>query len=389
MAELAPDPPGWLTALRFDIDAPGGGAAWIDAGLPPPNLIIINPRNLHAHLIYLLGGWVRTDDRNPDSAKVVRYANAIERAYEAALGGDPGYAGRFHHNPFSPQYATRVGRDEPYSLDELAGWVDLNVPFSKRAQTTDMFEESRNVELFNRLRQWAYVAVADWRIGSFEGWHAAVLDRAMQIATDVGMESPRGPLPINEVGHTAKSVAKWVWHHYTGDVSPLIRAEREAARRERERERQAAREPIRERSQMSRAEYTAQATERRQSAEQMRTAGSTLRSIGEVLRCSLGEVHRLLRTFVQGSPDASDFGGGGRGLDVEQTSVVPEPKTPIQSVVPEPKTPIQSVVPEPKTPIQSVVPEPKTPIQSVVPEPKTPIQSWRRIREIFSWIRGP
>jgi hypothetical protein len=234
MAELAPDPPGWLTALRFDIDAPGGGAAWIDAGLPPPNLIIINPRNWHAHLIYLLGGWVRTDGGNPDSAKVVRYANAIERAYKAALGGDPGYAGRFHHNPFSPKYATRVGRDEPYSLDELAGWVDLNVPFSKRADSTEMLDESRNVEVFNRLRRWAYVAVADWRIGSFEGWYAAVRDRAAQIATDVGMENPRGPLPNNEVGHTAKSVAKWVWHHYTGNVPPLIRAEREAARRERE-----------------------------------------------------------------------------------------------------------------------------------------------------------
>ena len=61
MAEIAPDPPGWLTALRFDIDTEGGGAAWIEAELPAPNFVVINPSNGHAHLIYLLGAWVQTD----------------------------------------------------------------------------------------------------------------------------------------------------------------------------------------------------------------------------------------------------------------------------------------------------------------------------------------
>ncbi len=65
MAEIAPDPPGWLTALRFDIDTEGGCAAWIEAELPAPNLVIVNPCNGHAHLIYLLGAWVQTDFRRP------------------------------------------------------------------------------------------------------------------------------------------------------------------------------------------------------------------------------------------------------------------------------------------------------------------------------------
>ncbi len=59
MAEIAPDPPGWLTALRFDIDTDGGCAAWIEAELPAPNLVVVNPRNGHAHLVYLLGAWCR------------------------------------------------------------------------------------------------------------------------------------------------------------------------------------------------------------------------------------------------------------------------------------------------------------------------------------------
>ena len=43
-----------------------------------------------------------------------------------------------------------------------------------------------------------FVAVADWRIGTYEAWSGAV-DRAGQIAADVGAESPRGPLKTNEV----------------------------------------------------------------------------------------------------------------------------------------------------------------------------------------------
>ncbi len=69
MAEIAPDPPGWLTALRFDIDTEGGGAAWIEAELPAPNLVVINPRNGHAHLVYLLGAWVQTDFSDPRRLK--------------------------------------------------------------------------------------------------------------------------------------------------------------------------------------------------------------------------------------------------------------------------------------------------------------------------------
>jgi len=171
MAEIAPDPPGWLTALRFDIDTEGGGAAWIEAELPAPNLVVINPSNGHAHLIYLLGAWVQTDFGDSRRLKVVRYAGAIERAYTAALGADPAYTGRFQHNPLSDAYVTRIGRDAPYSLDELARYVDLNEPILKKNAPTGI---GRNVEIFDRLRRWAYVAVADWRIGTYEAWCGAI-----------------------------------------------------------------------------------------------------------------------------------------------------------------------------------------------------------------------
>jgi len=306
MAEIAPDPPGWLTALRFDIDTEGGGAAWIEAELPAPNLVVVNPRNGHAHLVYLLGAWVQTDFSDARRFKVVRYAAAIERAYTAALDADPAYTGRFHHNPLSDAYVTKIGRDAPYSLDELARYVDLNEPALKKSPPTGI---GRNVETFDRLRRWAYVAIADWRIGTYDAWCGAVANRAGQIAADVGAESPRGPLKANEVGHIVKSVARWVWERYDADVPPLLREARIVAQREREKGRQRAREAARERSRMSRDEYTAPARQRRSAATEMRRAGFSLRAIATALCCSLAEIQRVLRAGVQGSPGLSDFKG--------------------------------------------------------------------------------
>ena len=321
MAEIAPDPPGWLTALRFDIDTEGGGAAWIEAELPAPNLVIINPRNGHAHLVYLLGAWVQTDFSDPRRLKVVRYAAAIERAYTAVLGADPAYTGRFQHNPLSDAYVTKIGRDAPYSLDELARYVDLNEPSQKKSPPTGI---GRNVETFDRLRRWAYVAVADWRIGTYDAWSGVVADRAEQIAADVGAGSPRGPLEANEVGHIVKSVARWVWERYGADVPPLLREARIAQQREREKARQATREAARARSRVTREEYVAPARQRRADAQVMRAQGVPVREIARVLAISIREVYRLLQgaadsvvrvvrrsasTAVQGSPGLSDFKG--------------------------------------------------------------------------------
>jgi len=321
MAEIAPDPPGWLTALRFDIDSEGGGAAWIEAELPTPNLVVVNPSNGHAHLIYLLGAWVQTDFGDSRRLKVVRYAAAIERAYTATLGADTAYTGRFHHNPLSCAYVTKIGREAPYSLDELARYVDLTAPPQKKSPPTGI---GRNVEIFDRLRRWAYVAVADWRIGTYDAWCDAVGDRGEQIATDVGAESPRGPLAANEVGHIVKSVARWVWERYGADVPPLLREARIAAQREREKARQTAREAARERSRMTREEYVAPARQRRVQALEMREKGMAAREIARVLSISVREVYRLLRSTaasvvrfvqsaskptVQGPPALSDFKG--------------------------------------------------------------------------------
>jgi hypothetical protein len=322
-----------LTALRFDVDSEGAGAAWIEAELPAPNLVVVNPDNGHAHLIYLLGAWVRTDFGDPSRLRVVRYAAAIERAYAAALGADRAYTGRFHHNPFSDAYITKIGRQAPYSLAELAQYVDLNSPSTKAVAPQGI---GRNVEIFDRLRRWAYTAVADWKIGTREAWDRVVFERAAQIAGDVGADSPRGPLPENEVGHIVKSVARWVWECYAAGTPPLLREELIARRRARERARQAAREAERARSKQTRAEYLARAHQRRIEAAQLRTRGLSLRAIGRALACSVAEVHRLLLS-VQGPPVQSDFEGV-RGVERGQRDDRPRHPVPLFFIKGSPKT---------------------------------------------------
>jgi DNA-binding CsgD family transcriptional regulator len=197
----------------------------------------------------------------------------------------------------------------------------LTAPPQKKSPPTGI---GRNVEIFDRLRRWAYVSVADWRIGTYDAWCGVVTDRGEQIATDVGAESPRGPLAANEIGHIVKSVARWVWERYGADVPPLLREARMAAQRAREKARQTAREATRERSRMTRAEYMAPARQRRAEALEMREKGIAAREIARVLSVSVREVYRLLRsvatsvvrvvqsaskTTVQGPPALSDFEG--------------------------------------------------------------------------------
>jgi hypothetical protein len=58
--------------------------AWIDAELPAPNIVTVNPANGHAHYTYQLASWVRID-----RIKAVRFFGAIRKAYTAALRADP------------------------------------------------------------------------------------------------------------------------------------------------------------------------------------------------------------------------------------------------------------------------------------------------------------
>jgi hypothetical protein len=317
--ELAPDPPGWKTALRFDVDCPcdrqpharsgycpRAATYWRDAMVAEPSFVVVNPSNGHAHYIYLLRGWIRVDGTNPTQLAAVRYFAAIEHAYTRALHADPGYAGLVQHNPFAACYETFNGRDEPYSLRELASFVELPRLASRR--TAEIRTDGRNVETFDRLRYWAYGAIAEYRCGSRETWEEVVDARAQAIAVEVRAAHPAASHPFSdqEVRATAKSVAGWVWSRYDGGSLTRMRADA-AVRRENDRKRDLA--ARRERGCVPRDVYLAEVQRRRVVASTLRGLGVAIDEIARRLGAGVRSVHRWISEIrCVPSPSApSDF----------------------------------------------------------------------------------
>ncbi|MFV2270361.1 replication initiation protein, partial [Escherichia coli] len=110
--------------LVFDVDREGAAIDWSDLNAPAPNITIKNPVNGHAHLLYALNIAVRTA---PDaSVKALKYAAAIERALCEKLGADVNYSGLICKNPFHLEWQVMEWREEAYTLDELADYLDLS-----------------------------------------------------------------------------------------------------------------------------------------------------------------------------------------------------------------------------------------------------------------------
>jgi hypothetical protein len=332
--EIAPDPPGWKTALRFDVDCPcdrrphaksghcpRAANYWRDVGVAEPSFIVVNPANGHAHYVYLLRGWLRVDGENAADLAAVRYFAAIERVYTRALRADAGYAGLVQHNPFHSLYETHSGRDDPYSLRELAAFVELPAFAPRRA--AEIRTDGRNVETFDRLRRWAYAAIGEYRCGPRETWNEVVDARALAIASEVRQAHPAAAHPYTdaEALDTAKSVAGWVWSRYVGGNLTRVRADT-AVRRENDRQRALA--ARRERGEVPRDVYLAEVHRRRTAANMLRGLGVSVVEIAHRLGASIRSVHRWISEIrCVPSPSApSDFERPRRPKNPEIASVV-------------------------------------------------------------------
>jgi hypothetical protein len=321
--EIAPDPPGWKTALRFDVDCPCDRAPhakcgycpraatyWRDVAIAEPSFVVVNPSNGHAHYVYLLRGWLRVDGAAAADLAAVRYFAAIERAYTRALRADAGYAGLVQHNPFHPRYETLSGRDEPYSLRELAAHVEL--PRIAYRRPAEIRTEGRNIETFDRLRRWAYASIGEYRCGPRETWNDVVDARALAIAAEVraAHAGASHPYTDGEALDTAKSVAGWTWSRYVGGHLTRVRADT-AARRETDRKRAVA--ARRERGAVPRDVWLAEVQRRRLAASTLRALGVAVDEIARRLSAGVSTVHRWLSEldplvrFVSGPSAPSDF----------------------------------------------------------------------------------
>ncbi len=204
-------------SLVFDIDNSNGYSHWRDAGAPAPNWIIINPKNGHAHYIYMLACPIPLTDNA--KRKPISYLQRIERGLQHRLSADIGYAGLISKNPLSGAWQVESVHDLSYSLDELADYVDLDLPKQKKRDKDGL---GRNCILFDELRYWSYKHVVQARESmSFGQWLELVITRAGKFNTF------ERALHASEIKATAKSVAKWTWQNYTG--SGGVRRGRDAA----------------------------------------------------------------------------------------------------------------------------------------------------------------
>ena len=195
----------WLT---FDIDRVGAVAdLYYDCmGVPEPNIVVENTENGHAHFLFKLETPVYLGENA--STKPINYLNAIYSEIRTLLKADTAYSGLMSKNPLHECWRTQELRVEPYSLAGLSQHLELELTFTKQPKIDldEAYHEGRNSRIFTELKEWAYVAVREFRGKTYQQWLESCIDYCMQINSVLVH-----PLGYGEVKQIAKSVSKFCW----------------------------------------------------------------------------------------------------------------------------------------------------------------------------------
>lgn len=185
------------------------------------HLIIENPANHHAHLLYGVAVPIVTTGAGSD--KALRYASAVENAYTEALDSDRGYSSLICKNPNHHDWWTQ-GCGDLYDLKELSEYVDLTSG-KKHRKHLPTCGLGRNCTLFDKLRHWAYRHIAEAReTNTMAQWDSLVLQRAQ------GYNDFTVPLHHSEIIATSRSIAKWTWQVYRGHMTSETFSRKQAER---------------------------------------------------------------------------------------------------------------------------------------------------------------
>ena len=214
------NPSALITSLVFDVDHEDTLLRVLSttSGIPAPSYVAQSSSG-KGHVGYLL----ETPVCRTDSARLepIRYAARVEAGLMAALEADRSYAGFMTKNPVHEHWDTFWGTDQLYTLRELAvqlpGWMPRTLP--RRA--VDSSGLGRNVTLFNLVRLWSYRAILRHRDGGLTAWEEVVTGYAL--STNHGFPAP---LNASEVGHLARSVARWTWRNLTAEGFTALQTER-------------------------------------------------------------------------------------------------------------------------------------------------------------------
>ena len=193
--------------LTFDIDREGAGAEWyFELDLPAPTFVTINPENLYAHLVYELITPVLLWENARQ--KPIEWLNAIRRAWTEALGADAGYNGLVSKNPNHSHWHI-LDFNARYELVELSEAVTIKDHHyqTPKGFREDFAGEGRNNFLFEVGRFYSYRKKDSCKN------ETALQDALFTHLSNVNHTEFAEPLPINEVRHIAKSIAKFTWKY--------------------------------------------------------------------------------------------------------------------------------------------------------------------------------
>lgn len=177
--------------------------------LPRPNLIVINPKNNHAHLFYVLRNSVH---KNPESSgKALKFlADTVEKM-TFWTGADLNFTGVLGKNALYDGWAVMVLHQTPWTLATLSDWFDP-IPQAKiKARISQARIESRNCALFDVVRHWAYSQFGQYIKKKYTDFLYAVLEMAQ-----IGNNDLSRPMQYSEVRSIAKSIARWTWNNFKG-----------------------------------------------------------------------------------------------------------------------------------------------------------------------------
>lgn len=203
--------PNTLSWIIYDIDYPCVmETTFQEKILPIPNIIIVNPKNLHSHLLYgIKTGVYLTDNASIDP---IRYAHAIEYSLREELKADNGYSGLIIKNPSHEYWETQELNENLWELGDLAEYLTLPKKMPKRENLVGL---GRNCTLFELGRKYAYSEVLKQKItGNKQTFYNCVLYFLEQ-----QNEGFPHPLMINELKGITKSITNWTWLHYGDKTS--------------------------------------------------------------------------------------------------------------------------------------------------------------------------
>jgi hypothetical protein len=186
----------------------------IDENIPRPTLVIRNRDNGRGHAAWRLDRPVCMTENGHKAPQ--DFFKAIRRAFAIRMGADMNFTGTHVKNPCLTDHYVVTTNNISYSLDELAAVMDHKMAFYATTKQAMQRQEassedkplqgfSRNCDLFNTTRTWAYDEVKFY--SDYLSWEENCLCYVRSHNTF------SEKLPFKEERSIAKSIAKWTWQN--------------------------------------------------------------------------------------------------------------------------------------------------------------------------------